>query len=109
MDANYSRMEGGMKLFFFLLLFIAVVAFGLTFSLKNPQLVEINYYPDVVISTPLVVALLVTLLLGVLIGILVMSLSQLRRRRELSRARKEVLKLTEEVQNLRALPIKDSV
>jgi len=98
-----------MKLFFFLLLFIAVVAFGLTFSLKNPQLVEINYYPDVVISTPLVVALLVTLLLGVLIGILVMSLSQLRRRRELSRARKEVLKLTEEVQNLRALPIKDSV
>jgi len=98
-----------MKLFFFLLLFVAVVAFGLTFSLKNPQLVEINYYPDVVISTPLVVALLVTLLLGVLIGILVMSLSQLRRRRELSRARKEVLKLTEEVQNLRALPIKDSV
>lgn len=98
-----------MKLFFFLLLFIAVVAFGLTFSLKNPQLVEINYYPDVVISTPLVVVLLVTLLLGVLIGILVMSLSQLRRRRELSRARKEVLKLTEEVQNLRALPIKDSV
>lgn len=98
-----------MKLFFFLLLFVAVVAFGLTFSLKNPQLVEINYYPDVVISTPLVVVLLVTLLLGVLIGILVMSLSQLRRRRELSRARKEVLKLTEEVQNLRALPIKDSV
>jgi len=98
-----------MKLFFFLLLFVAVVAFGLTFSLKNPQLVEINYYPDVVISSPLVVVLLVTLLLGVLIGILVMSLSQLRRRRELARARKEVLKLTEEVQNLRALPIKDSV
>ncbi|MDX2476726.1 MAG: lipopolysaccharide assembly protein LapA domain-containing protein [Gammaproteobacteria bacterium] len=98
-----------MKLFFFLLLFVAVVAFGLTFSLKNPQLVEINYYPDVVISTPLVVVLLVTLLLGVLIGLLAMSLSQLRRRRELSRARKEVLKLTEEVQNLRALPIKDSV
>ena len=98
-----------MKLFFFLLLFVAVVAFGLTFSLKNPQLVEINYYPDVVISSPLVVVLLVTLLLGVLIGLLAMSLSQLRRRRELSRARKEVLKLTEEVQNLRALPIKDSV
>ena len=67
-----------MKLFFYLLLFVAVVAFGLTFSLKNPQLVEINYYPDVVISSPLVVVLLVTLLLGVLIGVLVMSLSQLR-------------------------------
>ena len=98
-----------MKLFFFLLLFAAVVAFGLTFSLKNPQLVEINYYPDVVVSSPLVVVLLVTLLLGVLIGIMVMLISHLRRRRELSRARKEILKLTEEVQNLRALPIKDSV
>lgn len=98
-----------MKLFFYLLLFVAVVAFGLTFSLKNPQLVEINYYPDIVIAAPLVVVLLVTLLLGVVIGVLVMSMSQLRKRRQLSRAKKEILKLTEEVQNLRALPIKDSV
>jgi putative membrane protein len=98
-----------MKLFFYLLLFVAVVAFGLTFSLKNPQLVEINYYPDIDIAAPLVVVLLVTLLLGVLIGVLVMFLSQLRKRRQLSRAKKEILKLTEEVQNLRALPIKDSV
>ena len=98
-----------MKLFFYLLLFVAVVAFGLTFSLKNPQLVEINYYPDIVITAPLVVVLLVTLLLGVVIGVLVMSMSQLRKRRQLSRAKKEILKLTEEIQNLRALPIKDSV
>ena len=98
-----------MKLFFYLLLFVAIVAFGLTFSLKNPQLVEINYYPDIIISAPLVVVLLVTLLLGVVIGVLVMSMSQLRKRRQLSRAKKEILKLTEEVQNLRALPIKDSV
>jgi len=98
-----------MKFFFYLLLFIAVAAFGLTFSLKNPQLIQLNYYPDIVISSPLVVVLLITLLLGVLIGVLVMSVSNLRRRRELARARKEILKLNEEVQNLRALPIKDSI
>ena len=97
-----------MKLFFYLLLFIIVVAFGLTFSLKNPQLIELNYYPDIVISAPLVVVLLVTLLLGGLIGMLAMSVSQLRRRRELMRARKEIHKLNEEVKNLRSLPIKDS-
>ncbi len=97
-----------MKLFLYLLLFIVVVAFGLTFSLKNPQLIELNYYPDVVISSPLTVVLLVTLLLGVLIGMLAMSVSKLRKGRELARARKEIHKLSEEVQNLRSLPIKDS-
>ena len=98
-----------MKLFFYLLLFIIIVAFGLTFSLKNPQLIEINYYPDIVISAPLVVVLLVTLLLGGLIGMFTMSVSQLRRRRELARARKEIHKLSEEVQKLRSLPARDSV
>ena len=97
-----------MKLFLYLLLFIVIVAFGLTFSLKNPQLIELNYYPDVVISSPLTVVLLVTLLLGVLIGVLAMSVSKLRKGRELTRARKEILKLSEEVQNLRSLPMKDS-
>lgn len=97
-----------MKLFLYLLLFIVVVAFGLTFSLKNPQLIELNYYPDVVISSPLTVVLLVTLLLGVLIGVLAMSVSKFQKGRELARARKEIVKLSEEVQNLRSLPIKDS-
>jgi lipopolysaccharide assembly protein A len=97
-----------MKLFLYLLLFIVIVAFGLTFSLKNPQLIELHYYPDVVISSPLTVVLLVTLLLGVLIGVVAMSVSKLRKGRELARARKEILKLSEEVQNLRSLPIEDS-
>ena len=97
-----------MKLFFYLLLFIVLVAFGLTFALKNSQLIELNYYPDIVISSPLVVVLLVTLLLGVLIGVLVMSVSRFSRHRELKRAQKEIHKLNEELQNLRSLPIKDS-
>ena len=98
-----------MKLFFYLLIFVVIVAFGLTFSIKNPQLVEINYYPDIVISSPLVVVLLVTLLFGVLIGVLTMSVSRFSRHRELKRAQKENQKLSEEIKNLRSLPIKESV
>ena len=98
-----------MKLFFYLLLFIVLVAFGLTFALKNSQLIELNYYPDIVISSPLVVVLLVTLLLGVLTGVLVMSVSRFSRHRELKRAQKEIHKLNEELQNLRSLPIKETI
>jgi uncharacterized integral membrane protein len=91
-----------MKLFFYLLLFIVITVFGLTFSLKNPQLIQINYYPDLVFSAPLVVVLLLTLLLGVLIGLLAMSLSIWRRHRELAQARKEIKKLGEQLQSLRS-------
>lgn len=98
-----------MKLFFYLLLFIVIVAFGLTFSIKNPQLIELNYYPDIVITSPLVVVLLVTLILGVLIGVLVMSVSRFSRHRELKRTQKENQKLSEEIQNLRSLPIKETI
>lgn len=97
-----------MKLFFYLLLFIVITVFGLTFSLKNPQLIEINYYPDLVFSAPLVVVLLLTLLLGVLTGLLAMSVTMLRRYRELAQARKEIKKLGEEIQSLRDLATKDA-
>jgi len=98
-----------MKLFFYLLLFIAIVAFGLTFSLKNPQLVELNYYPDIAISAPLVIVLLVTLLLGMLIGMLTTFMPQMRKHRELQRAKKEIHKLNKELQQQSPLPVKDTV
>ncbi len=98
-----------MKLFFYLLLFIVIVAFGLTFSLKNPQLVELNYYPDIVISAPLVVVLLATLLLGMLFGILTTLIPQLRKHRELQRAKKEIRKLGKELQHQSTLPTRDSL
>ena len=97
-----------MKLFFYLLLFIVITVFGLTFSLKNPQLIEINYYPDLVFSAPLVVVLLLTLLLGVVTGLLAMLLSIWRRHRELAQARKAIKNLGEEVQSLRSSATKDA-
>ncbi len=98
-----------MKLFFYILLFIAIVVFGLTFSLKNPQLVELNYYPDIAITAPLVVVLLVTLLLGMLIGMLTTLMPHLRKRRELQRAKKEIRKLNKELQQSNPLPARDTI
>lgn len=97
-----------MKLFTYLVMFIVIVAFGLTFALKNPQVVEIHYYPDLLISLPLAVALLFTLLAGVLIGLLVSMFSVMRRQREIARLRKQNQKLDEEIQNLRTSPLKDT-
>lgn len=98
-----------MKLFFYLLLFIVIAVFGLTFSLKNPQLVELSYYPNIVVSAPLVVVMLVTFLLGMLIGMLTTLLPQLRKHRELQRAKKEIRKLSKELQQQSPLAVKDSI
>ncbi len=98
-----------MKLFLYLLLFIVIVAFGLTFSLKNPQTIELNYYPDIALTAPLVVVLLVTLLLGMLIGVLTTLMPQLRRKRELQRAKKEIRKLGKELQLLTPMPGRDQL
>ena len=96
-----------MKFFIYLLLFIVIAVFGLTFTLKNASPVALHYYPDLVITAPLSVVLLVTLMLGVLIGWLVTWSVTLRKKRELSRARKEIRKLDQEVQNLRNIPLKE--
>lgn len=96
-----------MKLFLYLILFTLVVAFALTFSLKNPQVVTLYYYPDLSITAPLVVVLLVTLLLGAIVGLLVGWGRLLRKQHELGRVRRELKKLDQEVQNLRNLPIKE--
>lgn len=96
-----------MKFFLYLLLFIVIAVFGLTFALKNPSPVELHYYPDLVISAPLYLVLLVTLMIGVLIGLIVMWSAALRWKWELVRLRKENRKLGQEVQNLRNIPIKE--
>ncbi len=97
-----------MKLFFYLLLFVVIAAFGLTFSLKNPQLVELSYYPDIVISAPIAIVLLVTLLLGMLLGILTSLIPFLRKRRELMKSKREIRRLIQELQKLTPLVVKDT-
>jgi uncharacterized integral membrane protein len=96
-----------MKFFIYLILFTVVAVFGLTFTLKNAQPVALHYYPDFVLTAPLSIVLLATLLIGTLFGMFVTWTALLHKKRELSRARKEIARLDEEIQNLRNIPIKE--
>jgi putative membrane protein len=69
------------------IIFLAV----LFFAYKNMNLVEVTFFDGVSMAqVPLVVVMLVTFVLGTLFGLLLTVPSVVRRRRELSRSRREL-------------------
>lgn len=98
-----------MKRLFYLLLILLIIVFGVSFALKNPQPVTITYYFDLSWTGRMTTLLAVVLAVGAVLGVLLTSTWVLRSKRRLSRAKKEVRKMEQEVNNLRALPIKDDV
>ena len=91
------------KLFFFLGLLVV----GLAFHVRNDQLVTLNYYMG---SIELPVSLLVisSLLVGALLGILASLTFVAKLKRENAKLARLVRVTEEEVNNLRAIPIKDA-
>ena len=89
--------------------FVLVLILGLTFALKNPGEVTLAYYFGWQWSGPLAVVLMLALLVGVCLGWLVSLGWVLRARRELAQLRRRYRKAEEELNNLRALPIKEPV
>ena len=70
-----------------LIVFLAV----LLFALKNTDHVSVTFYDDWVIQgVPLIVVMLTTFILGTVFGLLLTVPGSLRRRRELSRLRKDL-------------------
>lgn len=97
-----------MKRLFFALLVLTLLVIGVTFSYRNSQTVEMNYYFGIHWVTPLSFMLLTTLTLGIALGFLA-SLAMLgRMQRQLLRARRNTRNLEQEIHNLRALPIRDA-
>lgn len=96
-----------MKRIFYTVVIAATLFVGITFALKNQQVVELRYYFGLEWSGPLSLALLTTLALGVAVGYLASLRMVIRMQRQLVQARKEVRQIEQEVANLRALPIKD--
>ncbi len=96
-----------MKRLFYLIIILVTIAAGVTFAYRNSQVVDIAYYLGLKWSGPLSIALLVTFAAGVAVGYLASLQMVVRMQRDLVRARKEVRQIEQEVQNLRALPIKD--
>lgn len=98
-----------MRRVIYIIIAIVVILFGMTFAFHNRQAVEIGYYFGLHWNGPLALALLATLTLGVAIGFLASLRSLLKLQRQVSTARKEIRQVEQEVQNLRALPIKDVI
>lgn len=96
-----------MKRFLYGVLSFGVVIIGLGFAFKNATIVNVRYYGGLDWRAPLALVLLVVLSMGVVLGFLGGVSRQIRLRRQLSQARKQLRDLEQEVENLRALPIKD--
>ena len=96
-----------MKRIVYGILILAVLLVGVTFTTKNAQVVELNYYFGVHWETPLSFMLLTTLTVGLALGLLASLAMQARMQRQLLQVRRENRQLEQEVNNLRALPIRD--
>ncbi len=89
-----------------LLLFLLFVVAGSAIAWLNVGNVHINYYfweQDL----PLSVALIGSVIVGILLGMVFTSLPLLRLKRENSALRRKVKTASEELKNLRTIPIKE--
>ncbi|RME34244.1 MAG: DUF1049 domain-containing protein [Gammaproteobacteria bacterium] len=93
--------------FLLLLAVLAVFLLGLLFHARNGHPVTLDYYLGTV-ELPLSLFSVLLLLSGALLGILATLLMVLRLRRENRRLRRRLEESAKEVENLRALPIKDA-
>lgn len=88
---------------------LVVILLSLAFAAKNPQIVEIQYYFGFTWKGSLAVLLLMAMSTGVLVGVMGMLVYALKSRRQASKARRYTEKIEKELENLRALPIRDDV
>lgn len=84
-----------------------MVLVGVTFTTKNAQMVELNYYFGIHWTAPLSFMLLTTFTVGIAFGVLASLAMLARMQRQLLQIRRETRQLEQEVNNLRALPIRD--
>ncbi|MCF6209739.1 MAG: LapA family protein [Gammaproteobacteria bacterium] len=95
-----------MKRIIFLVVFLLVLAVGLSFALMNAETVMLSYYFGT-ISAPLSIVVVVSLAAGTLLGVLACMGMALGLKQEISRLRRSVKVTEKEVENLRSLPLKD--
>ncbi len=89
--------------YFFLLL---ILLFGISFAYLNATQVTVQYYFGSS-NMPLSLLLVLTLILGILVGLIMCVLPLLRLKRKNYRLHKRVQLAEKEVENLRAIPLKD--
>ena len=98
-----------MKKLFYLLIFLGFAVFAFTLNLSNPETINLKYYFGFSGDFPLFIVLMAPFFIGMVLGVLIMSLSVFKNKRQVGVAKKALSKVEKEVQNLRAMPIKDDV
>jgi putative membrane protein len=96
-----------MKRFVYGILIALVLLLGATFTYRNAQMVELNYYFGIHWQSPLSFMLLTFLAIGAILGLLASLAILARMQRQLLNVQRESRQLLQEVNNLRALPIRD--
>lgn len=97
------------KWVFHLLLLLLIVFFGVTFTLKNTQMVELNYYFGTHWEEPMALFLLVSLIVGIFIGICINGYFVLKIKGKLLRTNKNIVKAEKELEVLRSMPKKEVI
>ena len=97
-----------MKLFFYLLLALIVLLFGISFALRNTDSVTVTYYFGLDWSGSLSWLLVITLIIGALMGVLFTLGWVVRAKRQAAQARREASSLEREAASLRPLIEKEN-
>ena len=97
-----------MKKLFSLILIIIFILLGFVLNLKNPALVAFSF-PFIDVEAPLGAIMLVAIFIGMILGALLVSMSLIKSKIVGNKAKRDLAKVEKEVENLRAMPIKDEV
>lgn len=85
-----------MKKLLYVILIVVIALFGLTFSYKNHQIIDINYYFGIHFNGELSLLLFIVFVLGLLVGWLMTLPNALHASRKLSRTKREARALQTE-------------
>jgi len=94
-----------MKIFSYLIVLLILIL-GVTFAILNAAPVAVHYYIGSQ-QLPLSLLLVMSFGIGLLIGLLVLGFNILRLKAKNRGLRKQLRVAEEEINNLRALPVKD--
>lgn len=84
-----------------------VIIIGVTFASLNSQMIKINYYAGEA-SMHLPILLMLALVCGVILGMIAMVPWVLKSKQTSRRLKHKVKQIEQEVNNLRAIPIKET-
>lgn len=96
-----------MKRLLLLILFLLLVALGISFAVHNSEPVTLHYYFGA-ISGPLSLVVVIALAVGAIFGVTTSLLLVFSQRRKVSRLQRKLDTCEQEIRNLRHLPLRDN-